>query len=215
MLHKHRKVIVKPLIGSEGKNVIKISKIKNNLFEIHSGPHRKVVKGKKRLNYYLRKRTKGRRQYIVQYCIPLAKANEKPMDFRYIVQRKGTKTKWVITGKYGKIARAGFFTTNLNKGARVVTVEEALQKSNIHLNVNKVITNFDRLTLNATKWLTTKFPNQTIWGFDLAVDKNGKIWIIEANSQPRVRGFCYLNDLSMDRTIKMYQAYNKNLGYRR
>ncbi|RKL69118.1 hypothetical protein CR203_03525 [Salipaludibacillus neizhouensis] len=54
------------------------------------------------------------------------KVNKKPIDFRYIVQRRGTKTKWVITGTYGEIARAGFIITNLKKGARVVTVREAL-----------------------------------------------------------------------------------------
>jgi D-alanine-D-alanine ligase-like ATP-grasp enzyme len=179
------------------------------VFEVHNGPNKKGIKGKKNLEQYLQKQKKGKRSYIVQYCIPLARVNKKPIDFRYIVQRKGKKSEWVITGKYGKIARTGLITTNLKKGARVVTVKKALQKSNVkYSNLNKLTTDMDWLTLNAVNCLTSSFPNRTIWGFDLAVDENGKVWIIEANSLPGVRGFRFLSDLSMYRTIKKYKAYN-------
>jgi glutathione synthase/RimK-type ligase-like ATP-grasp enzyme len=211
MLHKHQEVIVKPLIGFGGKNVIKISKLNDKVFEVHNGRTKKVIKERKNLELYLHKMKKGKHPYIVQYFIPLANVNKKPIDFRYIVQRKGMKSDWVITGKYAKIARPGLITTNLKKGARVVTVKKALQKSNIkNLNLNKLIADLDSVTLNAVKSLTSSFPKRTIWGIDLAVDKSGKVWIIEANSLPGIRGFRKLSDLRMYRTIKKYKAYNND-----
>ncbi len=210
MLNKHQDVVIKPIIGSFGKNVIRISLIKSGVYKVHEDANSKIIKGRKKLELFLKEKT-GKTPFLVQYCIQLATVNDMSLDFRYIVQRRGTETDWEITGKHGKVAKSGFFITNLNKGASVVAVEEALKLChNDNVDINQVMNKLEWLSLNCAKCLTSYFPRHTIWGLDLAVDRNGKVWIIEVNANPKVEGFSFLNDLSMYQTIKKYQAYNKN-----
>lgn len=208
MLNRDKIVIIKPSKGSWGNGVLKISKLDNEKYEVHGGNQIKIFKGKKQLERYL-SLIKRRRATLIQYCIPLATINGKPMNFRYVVQRKRGDNNWEITGKHGKIAQDGYFITNVQRGSHIVTVETALLRSNItNLKLEKIISDLDRLALRLAKYLTPRYKSQFIWGFDLAVDKKGKVWLIEANCGPQINAFYTLEDSSMIKKIESFLAYN-------
>lgn len=208
MLDLYNEVILKPIVGSGGNGIIKLSKTNDKKYIVHILRSKRTIAGKDAL-IGLIEQLKGNRPFLIQYCIPLAKVKGKLLDFRYIVQRKKGERKWVITGKHGKIGKKGYFVTNLQQGADVSTVKKALLQSKIK-NYEKTMSDLNYLSLKASKCLTRKFKSQTIWGYDLGVDVNGRVWMIEANCSPLVGGFRYLKNLKMYRTIRRYQALNRN-----
>lgn len=207
MLDLYDEAILKPIIGSGGNGIIKVSIRNDGKYKVHTLGSKRTIAGKNSLIDLIMK-LKGKRTFLIQYCIPLAKVKGKLVDFRYIVQRKKGARDWIITGKHGKIGKKGSIATNLQQGAEVSTVKKALLQSKIK-NVGKTMSDLDYLSLKASKCFSRKFKSQTIWGYDLGVDVDGRAWIIEANCTPLVGGFRYLKNLNMYRTIRRYQALNK------
>lgn len=212
MLEKHNEVIVKPIRGTCGNNIRKVTKLDNGTFLIHHRKKQYVIKNQASLYHHLKKiAPKRNKALMIQYCIPLAKVDERPIDFRYIVQRKNDTANWMVTGKHAKVAGKGYIITNLQVGAEVYSVEDALKKSNIeNMKTEEIMKNLDHVALLAATCLSNHFKDHRIWGFDMAVDENGHVWIIEANSSPLVGGFRYLSDLSMYETILSIKNYNTN-----
>ncbi|MDQ0061704.1 YheC/YheD family protein [Paenibacillus harenae] len=207
MLNLYPEIILKPVVGSGGVGIIKVSKGNEGVYHVHTLGFKQKVTGRDSLVPLINRLT-GKRSFLIQYCIPLAKVGGKLIDFRYIVQRSKGDSKWIITGKHAKIGKEGYVVTNLQQGANVETVRRALQQANIK-NIGKTMADLDYLSLQASKVFSRTFGSQTIWGYDLAVDVNGKVWMIEANCTPLVGGFRYLQNQSMYRTIRRYQAMNR------
>lgn len=212
MMKRFGETILKPSVGNGGRGIIKVSKLEDNQFEVHFKKNNIQVLTKTELEKFLRESLGKDSRYLVQYCISLAKVNGKLIDFRYIVQRKYDDIEWNITAKYGKIAADGYVVTNfLNKG-KIVSVEEALLHSNIlNLDIKKTMDELNHLALSASDCYTGKFKNQTIWGFDLAVDKKGRIWLIEANAAPMLRTLFKSKYKPKDNMIEWYLEYNKKI----
>lgn len=213
MLESYKEIMIKPVSGSFGKNIRKVTKMDNGTLQVHYNKEKFIVKDKYSLYRFLNKiETLGRKSFMIQKYISLAKVDGRPIDFRYIVQRKKDTPDWVITGKHAKVAVLGYIITNLQVGGsgNILSVEKALKKSNIeNLNLNHTLQSLDRIALLASKCLTRSFEKHTIWGYDMAVDETGHVWIIEANSAPLVGGFRYLDDRTMYETINSFIDYNK------
>ncbi|MDR7314316.1 YheC/YheD family protein [Brevibacillus nitrificans] len=47
--------------------------------------------------------------------------------------------------------------------------------------------------------------SQNVFGFDMGIDSNGKVWIIEANLRPDITLFLKLKDKGMYLTIVSYR----------
>ncbi|MBT2686838.1 YheC/YheD family protein [Bacillus sp. ISL-47] len=208
MLEHHQELIIKPIFGSAATAIRKVTKLDEGEYKVHFEKNTVIIKGLKWLYKYLARRKRG--HSIIQACIPLAEVNGRPIDFRYIVQRKKDTADWILTGKHAKIAGSGYFVTNLSKEGSVLSVEEALEKSNIKdVNIQKVMEELDHVSMVATECLARHFEDHLLWGYDLAADKSGRVWIIEANSTPLMGGFKYLKDLSMYETINSIREFNK------
>lgn len=211
MLELHNEIIIKPIYGLGGKGVRKVTKMDNGGFTIHHENVKSNIKDKNSLYDHLKDiESKQKKSFIIQNYISLAKINGRPIDIRNIVQRKKGTTDWMITGKYAKVAREGYLVTNFKSGGEIVSIDQAFEKSNIKdVNMQKTLQVLDQVSLLATACLSKHFKNQTIWGYDLAVDEEGHVWIIEANRFPLVSLFRRLDDLSMYETIRSIKDYNK------
>ncbi|WNS75841.1 YheC/YheD family protein [Bacillus sp. DTU_2020_1000418_1_SI_GHA_SEK_038] len=211
MMNRNEDIILKPVFGNGGKGIIKVSKIDHQLYKVYLQKSKNVIVRRNELESLFQERMKGK-QFLVQTYIPLAKVNGNIIDFRYVAQRKKGEQEWVITGKYGKIAESGYFTTNILNGGTMVSVEEALRHSNINkLDLEKILADLEILSLAASKCYSRKFKNQHIWGYDPAVDEMGQVWLIEANAAPMVDAFEHKDFLDMHNTVQWYIAYNKRM----
>lgn len=196
LLSKYKKVVVKPSRGSLGKGVIIVTEVGVEEYELLILNKKKHMTGKNTLFTYLKKQENNVIPYIVQYYIPLAKVFERPIDLRYITQKKGHE--WIITGKYAKVAKEGYAVTNFEYGSTILTVEDALNHSTIqNVNMNELLVKLDYITLSIAKCLAHYFTKHMIWGCDLGIDNKGEIWIIEVNAAPQTKGFLESESLAI------------------
>ncbi|RNA66215.1 YheC/YheD family protein [Alteribacter keqinensis] len=217
MLNQYNVIVLKKENYGKGIGILKVKKLGEDKYEVHREDERRVFTNKGNLYFFVIDNTKGT-QYLVQQHVALAKINDSPFDIRVIVQRKFGTDNWVVTGKYAKASAKGFFKTNLAAGGRVFPVEEAIRLSTIDekIDISALLSKIDKVSLEATKQAcaTKKFKNWLIWGMDVGIEDNGRIFFFEANEVPGTKGFNRLKDSSMRRRIKKIKAYNRKMRRR-
>lgn len=212
-IDKYPSVILKPLFGSRGRKIFKVSALELDKFEIHYLNSIREFMGRNNTYSYFKKNKAPRRAYVAQRYISLANIQGSPFDIRVIVQKQKNSYNWVVTGKVAKLAGQGFFVTNnqLSSGT-VLPVEEAINSSNIHKaddNGENLVSELERIALLAAKTLEPLYEGHRIYGFDMGIDSDGHIWIIEVNLNPFLSHFYKLQDKTMYRTIKKIRGRRK------
>lgn len=200
LLKRYDKVIAKPSRGSGGVGVISVSSKGRRTYRVHYGTTKKTISGLSPAYSYIRRKTK-RTSYIVQRKIALARVNGRPFDARVMVQRK-KGSGWVLTGRLAKIAGAGYIITNIARSrGKVVPLSTAIRKSDIRgASVSRIQGRMDRIALRTAEQLRKYYRIRTV-GLDAGIDRNGKVWIIEANFTPSKSLFLKLKDKSMYKRI--------------
>ncbi|MEH7309227.1 YheC/YheD family protein, partial [Neobacillus drentensis] len=162
MLEIHNEIIIKPIYGLGGKGVRKVIKMDNGAFKIHHENVKSIIEDKNSLYDHLKDiEAKRKKTFIIQKCISLAKINGRPIDFRYIVQRKKGTTDWMVTGKYAKVAREDYIVTNFKSGGDTLSINEAFKKSSIKdVNMMETLQVLDQVSILATACISKHFKNQ-------------------------------------------------------
>jgi YheC/D like ATP-grasp len=205
MLDKYNQIMVKPCFGYQGIGIIQISFLSDADFELHIGHRKIIINGKENIYDYLKENhfPRKRQRYIVQQRIPLATINNNPFDIRVMVQRKKKSLEWVVTGKLAKVAANNFVVTNAAKA--ILSVENALEKSLVsNEKIKDIVAELEEVSLLIAQQLKNSYTKKRVYGIDLGIDTQGKVWIIEANLTPAVSMFTLLNDGSYE-TIKSYK----------
>ena len=205
MLDKYNKVMIKPTFGYQGIGILQIASLNNEDLEVHIENRKIIINGREKLYDYLKenhfKRKKSR--HIIQQKIHLATINNNPFDIRVMVQRKEISSEWVITGKLAKVAANNFVITNAAKA--LLSVEKAIEKSTLNNEqLKEIIVELEQVSLLIAQQLAKSYTEKCVFGFDLGIDQEGKVWIIEANLTPAVSMFKSLQDGSYE-TIKNYK----------
>jgi hypothetical protein len=203
-MNRYSSVYVKPVAGSRGKGILKAWKhggkvwVQKNIFRPQAFQNMDDA-----IRFIDRER-QGK-AYIVQQGLELARIGGRPLDIRVMMQREKPFGKWLYSGMIAKIAGPSSIVTNvaISKGS-VMEVDEALRKSfgwnekRIRDSMNEMI----QLSFHAAK----HFDNYLLYrelGFDIAVDKMGRIWMIEQNTAPSHPLFAHLKtNLTMFRRIQ-------------
>ncbi|MEH7389940.1 YheC/YheD family protein [Bacillus sp. JJ1474] len=203
LMERHQQVIVKPNRGRFGNGLIKIKTIDKDLYEFRSEGHKRIIYGRME-TFRAVKSNLVKRENIVQQAINLAKINNFPFDLRVMVQRKTEDATWVVTGMAAKVALKGYFITNVAQ--KVMIVQNALEKSHIkNVNSTKLIKRIEEITLLTAERLSSIYPGHRIFGLDIGIDKNKKIWIFEANCSPCLALFRLLGDKKTLRKIERFK----------
>lgn len=205
MLDKYNQIMVKPCNGFQGRGIIQISSLSNEQFVLHIERSETLVNGKENIYDYLKENhfPRKRHRYIVQQRIPLATINDNPFDVRVMVQRKKDSLEWAVTGKLARVAANNFVVTNVAKA--VLSVEDAIEISLINNEkIKDIVADLEEVSLLIAGQLSNSYSQKRVYGIDLGIDLEGKVWIIEANLRPAISMFKYLNDGSYE-TIKSFK----------
>lgn len=206
LLKKYGSVIVKPVKGSRGRDVIQVTSFGENRYALHCDKKQLTIQGKKELSQYFEKRS-DHEAYVVQRKISRATIHHRPFDMRVIVQRKKYSDQWEVTAKIAKIPGKGYIVSNISRSnGTLLSVPNALQKSTInHLSTKKLESQIDQVAILTAQILEQFFYNHRIYGLDMAVDQNGHVWVIEANLYPLMSHFRKWKDKTMYRRIMAYK----------
>lgn len=184
-LSKYGMIYVKPSGGSMGRGILKVWKEGDTIYV-----HKTVMKPAKFSNLlaaskYIDAQREGK-PYIVQQGISLARWHGRPLDIRVMMQRIMPGGTWLYSGMVAKIAGRGSVVTNvaLSHG-QVLPVETALKGSLgwTQGKIDRKVEEMKRLAFTAANHFDA-YQNYRELGFDMAVDKNGRLWLIEQNTAP-------------------------------
>lgn len=198
MCSRYPTVFLKPISGSMGKGIIRITRLLDNsclvFYATTKGTKQQQFSSLAKVFSSLSGKLRTNR-YQIQQGLNLIDDNKRPIDFRALVQ-KNAKGKWTITSIVARIAGDQHFVSNLARGGSLSTVKEVIQRSNLFSLVKRYIYAWlKRAALNIAEGIDTHIPAHFgELGIDLAVDHSGKIWLLEVNSKPSKSDDTPLND---------------------
>lgn len=186
MMNSYPTLYLKPLNGSQGKHIFRISH-HNHLFQLDysSFQGNQTITSKTLSGLYPTIRARSKLvPYLVQQGIPLLEIDGCPVDFR-ILCLKDSGERWKVVSAVARIAQSkDQFVSNIARGAMLKKFEEGLIQ-------------FDEALQKQTKRIVPELAceiSQIIdqesdgmfgeLGIDLSVDQDGHPWIIEVNTKP-------------------------------
>lgn len=182
MLDKYGMVVVKPMIGTGGHGIIKISKQDEGYHYTFYHHSKNITEWKSLLSAINKIRKK--RTYLIQQGIKLATIQGRPIDYRVKIQKPNNV--WLITGMVGRLARRGYFVTNLCKGGKRLTFVQGIKRSLTEdIDLKELRKEIRSVTRICTNLLEREYPGIRKLGFDYGVDQKGDFWIFEVNTNPR------------------------------
>jgi len=192
-LERQGSVIVKPAFGSRGKGIATLKRLNEGIRIVEYGAERRAERiiPKEKLGEWLYAAYgDARRKPIAQKLIPLATVDGAVFDIRVVMQRN-VRGEWAASGIECRVAAANKEISNLAAGGQAMAIEEAVRRADAPIDdaagFKEDIAYFCR---QFCFWLDQLEGHRFAeYGIDLAVDRTGKLWFIEANFRPGYQGF--------------------------
>lgn len=203
MLKSYSSVFIKPNHGTGGSGIIRVKKTSKG-YKVRYNQMSKYVRYNG-LYKAIRSCQKPSQRYLVQQGLRLAKYHGRIFDIRVYMQKLSAK--WVISGMVARVAAPRRYVTNYHKGGHGKPLDKALayllknkrRKVKARLNIIK------KLSYMIAKTLNKRHSHIRELGIDFVIEKNGRIWILEANTRPGYMLFSHLPDRTMFRKIRKYK----------
>lgn len=186
MLSRYPFIYLKPTSGSLGMGIFKI------FYKPAQGYFVQYRKGTKnalhRMSQFnaLAKFLKMRmisKDYIAQQGIDLMSFEHRPIDFR-VHLTKNLQNEWQVSGIGAKIAGKGSVTTHVRTGGSILDPDNALKLA-FGSKANEIHESIKQTSIKLAEAIEERTPHLLgEMGFDIGVDKQGRVWMFEANSKP-------------------------------
>lgn len=195
-------VYVKPINGTGGRGILRIERLKEgkSLYDIQGRrQNRQIISPRKvtlpRLESIVRQWCLGGR-FLVQQGIPLRLPGGRFHDYRMLVQKNG-QGEWELTGMAGRVGAARSVTSNLHGGGHAVRAEVLLKEwLGSEEKASKAMKSAEKLGLEAAAFLEESFSALCELALDLAIDRQGRIFVLEVNPKPAREVFARTGDSS-------------------
>ncbi|PTM58053.1 YheC/YheD family protein [Desmospora activa] len=188
MLEQYRFLYLKPVNGSLGQGIIRLSLINGKWVcqqAEATGTVTRVFRYPKEAIRQLQRKVVGSR-YMIQRGLNLVTHDGRPVDFRVLVQKNGQGT-WSVTSTVARVANDHHIVSNLARGGTLRKAGEVLADiplankpdlKQIRERALEVAQSFEREAMGHFAEL----------GIDLVLDQKGKLWLLELNSKPSKTG---------------------------
>lgn len=122
-------------------------------------------------------------QYVAQQGIRLVELDNCPIDFRFHMHKDG-KNRWVVAGIGAKKAGRGSVTTHIKNGGSLLTPEQALSRT-FGDRAEQVLNEAKAVAVKMSEAIERNYPYMLgELGLDIGIDREGGVWMFEANAKP-------------------------------
>lgn len=187
MLARHRLIFLKPIHGSQGRNIIRLSINGEEIISEQSTGNGKentlTFKNYDRFILWFKQYLK-KTIYLAQQAIPLQTYKARQLDFR-VLCHKNHQDIWRATSAVARVSAERQFVSNIARGGEMM---KPLRIFSMHSDQKTAIQQLALLKELAVE--TATIISQKCegligeLGIDIGLDTNGKLWIIEVNSKP-------------------------------
>ncbi|NLY53417.1 MAG: hypothetical protein GX060_02150 [Firmicutes bacterium] len=185
MLRQHPAILSKPDAGSWGRGICRISRSGRNRYRLQLSEHNKVWPRLGLLEAYMictSYADPGR--LLLQQEIELAETSQQERSDMRVVISKNRRGEWEMTQGFLRMASPGRFTTNWHQGSRNAPLGEGLPLIVPADEAPAVLADLHQIALLVGSRLEESIGRMSEIGIDLARDKSGRYWLIEANAAP-------------------------------
>ncbi|HJV44945.1 MAG TPA: YheC/YheD family protein [Bacillota bacterium] len=211
-LSRYPAIILKPISGSLGIGIMKITRKPGNEFSVvgrdyknqpYTHPFSSVaaVRG-----FLLPLMMKYR--YLIQPYLSLSTKQGIPFDLRIFIQKDGSG-QWTTTGKAIRAGKKNSITSNLHGGGKAYPFEPFLKQNFSEEVVEQIHSRISIIEKLLPSYLEEQHGPLVELGIDIGIDREGTVWLIEVNSRPGRKIFEQINDrkaLNKSRTNPLYYA---------
>jgi glutathione synthase/RimK-type ligase-like ATP-grasp enzyme len=185
---KFETVFVKPIHGSQGRDIFKIDKEDDHHYSYQSSSLSKSDNNDKKYSldeiYQQIKPLVNKRIYIIQQGIPLVTNNGSVIDFR-VLCHKSLNNRWEVTSIVARISAEHEFVSNIARGGSIMKPLHVLAVCMSKANALEVLGRMKELSIETASIISEISAGITgELGIDIGMDLNEKLWLIEVNSKP-------------------------------
>lgn len=203
MLQKHNSVYLKPVNGTGGRGILQIERQKDDRLLLKGRDQDRriispVVIEEQELAGYLENWHLDTTKHIVQQGLRLKLPNGRVHDYRLLIQ-KDRSGRWQYTGCAGRIGPSKSVTSNLHGGGRAVEMNTLLKKWIDEDKAEAVKFEAAVFGLAVAQYLEKSYGRLCELALDIAIDRKGKIWLIEVNPKPAREVFVRAGELDIYR----------------
>ncbi|HET7577940.1 MAG TPA: YheC/YheD family protein [Bacillales bacterium] len=210
-LEKRKNVLLKPETGSQGKGIFIIKKHAGQ-FTVQTDRQGKTVTKtflqKAHLKKWLNTQS-ARTTFLLQPFLALQNEHHQPFDIRIVVQKNSDGT-WRERGRGIRVGKKDGLVSNLHNQGQLMNFTEWAKTlpyaKRTHLK-NELVSIVERVP----PLLEAAFGPLFELGLDIGVDRDGAIWILEANSKPGYRTLIESGGISQEQIAEAPLHYARHL----
>lgn len=213
MLKKYQTIILKPVQGMGGKDIIKISSHDQRFLMQYEDQQQILTKDG--LLGRLSRIYKGRK-VLIQKWIDIRDKQERVYDIRILMQ-KNNEGKWNLTGMGLRLGTDNKITSNLKSGGQALEAYPFLEEQYGEELAKKLYQDITSLSYHTATFLDNKAKKALVeLGLDMAIDRDKQIWIIEVNNKPGKTIFKHIqNEVADKQSIRLPIQYAKHLLFKK
>ncbi|PRX71216.1 glutathione synthase/RimK-type ligase-like ATP-grasp enzyme [Cohnella sp. SGD-V74] len=189
LLKRYPTVYLKPINGTGGRGILRIERARDGTLLLQGRNHsRSIVQprhiSRGRLASALESWDKKGDRYIVQQGLNIKLPSGRVHDYRMLVQKNGSGV-WEVTGCAGRIGPLRSITSNLHGGGEAASMNDLLRQwIGSENDIRQIRQTAEAFGVDVARHLEATYGALCELALDLAIDRNGRIWLIEVNPKP-------------------------------
>lgn len=189
MIRKYPLIYLKPAGGTGGRGILRIQRESGGTLFIQGRDRsRKIIAPQRIRSSELPGRLASwnlkANRYLIQQGIQLKLDNGRVHDYRMLVQKNGEGA-WEVTGCAGRVGAPRSVTSNLHGGGQAWSMDALLRQwIGSEAAIARIKSKAEQFGKDVAAYLDNVYGALCELALDLAIDRSGRIWLLEVNPKP-------------------------------